>query len=284
MEPKNKYVAGMLAIFLGWMGADKIYLKETGGWVMHIFMLFLSIKIGVPIILFMTFFKGLHLLNMSDHNFDKKYNSGTSMPVKKGPLEVRREAQMRKFDQVPGQSGTTVMQHQMQRKPSPQSTVKANPFKASGIKKYKDFDLDDAIEDFKKGLAIAPSDVALHFNIACAYSLTEKKSLAYHHISKAVSLGMQDVERIMSHDDLAYVRIQPEWENFRKSGFLVNPYPTPQQTTQPEQSGQIPSAPPVSSGDENNLLDSLKKLAEMRENGVISDEEFVVERKRLLRQ
>ena len=85
--------------------------------------------------------------------------------------------------------------------------------------KYKDFDLDEAIEDFKKGLDINPNDIALHFNLACAYSLTEKKELCYSHLAKAVSLGFNDFERIVSHDDLAYMRIQPEFESFKASGF-----------------------------------------------------------------
>ena len=43
--------------------------------------------------------------------------------------------------------------------------AKANPFKTSGIKKYKDYDLEGAIEDFSRGLDINQNDVALHFNI-----------------------------------------------------------------------------------------------------------------------
>ncbi|MBK7010281.1 MAG: hypothetical protein IPH36_17425 [Saprospiraceae bacterium] len=39
--------------------------------------------------------------------------------------------------------------------------VRANPFKNSGLAKYKDFDLDGAIADFKQGLEIDANDVAL---------------------------------------------------------------------------------------------------------------------------
>lgn len=72
--------------------------------------------------------------------------------------------------------------------------MKSNPYKASGIKKYKDFDLEDAIMDFKKGLELSPTDVAWHFNLACAYSLTEKHP-SYHHLSLAVGNGLKDVEK-----------------------------------------------------------------------------------------
>ncbi|MEL6843569.1 MAG: hypothetical protein AAFP02_10155, partial [Bacteroidota bacterium] len=37
---------------------------------------------------------------------------------------------------------------------APPSRPKANPFKVSGIKKYKDYDYEGAIEDFKKALSV----------------------------------------------------------------------------------------------------------------------------------
>jgi len=97
---------------------------------------------------------------------------------------------------------------------------RANPFKKSGIKKYKDFDLDGAIVDFNKGLEINPQDVALHFNIANAYSLTEQKEKAYYHLAKAVEMGFSDTEMINTKDDLAFVRIQPEWDTFKANGYI----------------------------------------------------------------
>jgi len=99
------------------------------------------------------------------------------------------------------------------------SAMKANPFKNSGIKKYKDYDLEGAIEDFSQGLSINPKDIALHFNIACAYSMTEVKDKAYYHLSKAVELGFKDFEKIKTKDDLAFVRIQPEFDEFEESGY-----------------------------------------------------------------
>ena len=64
-------------------------------------------------------------------------------------------------------------------------------------------------------LKIDPKDVALHFNIAAAYSLTEDKDKGFYHLSEAVKYGFKDFEKITSHDDLAYLRIQPEFEEFK---------------------------------------------------------------------
>ncbi|MBK6782530.1 MAG: hypothetical protein IPG79_01330 [Saprospiraceae bacterium] len=42
------------------------------------------------------------------------------------------------------------------------------------------------------------------------------KEKAFRHLSLAVETGMDDVNRILTHDDLAFVRIQPEFDNFKK--------------------------------------------------------------------
>ncbi|MBL0101862.1 MAG: NINE protein [Saprospiraceae bacterium] len=280
MQPKNRITAAMLAFFTGFMGGHKIYLGQTGGFIGFMVLLMVSFNIGLPISLIAGVMNGIKLLNMSDQEFDKRYNRGI-IQVRRGPLEARRDAQMMQYEQIPDSSknGTT-------KKPSPVSNLRANPYKNSGIKKYKDFDLTEAIADFKKGLEISPGDVALHFNIACAYSLTENKALAYHHISKAVSLGLGDTQRILSHDDLAFVRIQPEFEAFKSGGFRVNPFPTAapaKETVQNTPNAEKNNTAEASEMDDS-LLAQLNKLSELRKRGILSEEEFVFERKKILRQ
>lgn len=280
MIPKNKVTAAMLAFFLGSVGAHKLYLGKTGGFIWFVILLMMSMSIGFPITTILGVIHGAKLLNMTDQTFDKMYNKGYAAPSK-GPLETRRSQQMERYEQV---SDNRQRQPSF-RKPTPTASAKANPYKNSGIKKYKDFDLADAIIDFNKGLEISPNDIALHFNIACAYSLTENKSKAYHHLSKAVSLGLQDVERILSHDDLAFVRIQPEFDGFRSAGFRVNPFETKSESIQSQPS--TPSVAPVEMAQEmldDTLLAQLNKLSELRKKGILSDDEFNFERKRLLRQ
>jgi hypothetical protein len=210
----------------------------------------------------------------------QKQKSYQNIPVFRGPLEARREEQMRKYEQIPSGQRTTSTT-----KTTPQSSIKANTFKVSGIKKYKEFDLEEAILDFSKGLEVAPNDQALHFNIACAYSLTENKVLAFHHLSRAITLGLKDVEKIMQHDDLAYVRIQPEFDEFRKSGFANNPYKTNTKPTEENPVIRQQDAPILEENEvDNSLLGQLNRISEMRRQGAISEEEFIAERKKLLRQ
>lgn len=148
---------------------------------------------------------------------------------------------------------------------------RSNPFKKTGIQKYKDYDMEGAIEDFVQGLAIDPKDVALHFNIAAAYSLTEQKDKAFHHISEAVKHGFKDFEKINTHDDLAFVRIQPEFDGFKENGYKMV-----------TEKRQIPVREDEVTDDV--LLSQLNKLAEMRRKGLLSNDEFILEKEKLLRQ
>jgi tetratricopeptide (TPR) repeat protein len=152
-----------------------------------------------------------------------------------------------------------------------------NPFKVNGIKKYKEFDLEGAIEDFKKGLEIHPKDISLHFNLACAYSLTEQVDKAYMHIDRAVSLGFNDFEKLKTHDDLAFVRIQDRFEEFQKNGYRLEIPATIPDTV------QTPEIPKEETIHDDVLLAQLKRLAELRDRGLLSEQEFIIEKRKLTR-
>ncbi len=277
---RNKYIAAIIAFFTGSVGLHQLYLGKLGAFIWFMILFVASLSINFPITTIIAFFQGLKFLMMSEKVFDYKYNSIHPTPVRTGPVYERRKEQMKKNEQFPQ---IHYKYQDTKDRISPQARIKANEFKNSGIKKYKDFDLEDAIDDFKKGLEILPNDVALHFNIACAYSLTEKKELAYDHLNKAVAYGLKDVERILTHDDLAYVRIQPEFDAFRASGFKVNPFTHLQQTQETDTSKVSEPQQEIPIADES-LLAQLKKLSDLRNKGILSEEEFILERKKILNQ
>jgi len=169
----------------------------------------------------------------------------------------RRQEQMRRRQQP-----------QQQRTPKPRP-VKNNPYKNSGISKFKEYEYEAAIEDFRKALEIDARDISVHFNIACAYSLTEQKEKSFFHLNKAVEYGFKDFERIKTHDALAYIRIQPEYDEFESNGFKLAPGEATKPNVSPEQNAK--------------LLDQLKQLAELRERGLLTEEEFAMQKKKLLR-
>ena len=144
---------------------------------------------------------------------------------------------------------------------------KDNPYKKSGMEKYKEYDYNGAIEDFQKSLAVDDSDVATHFNIACAFSIMENKEKSFYHLSKAVELGFRDFEKIKTHDALAYLRIQDEFETFVQNNYKLKAGSSAQQEKITEH---------------GDLLEQLNKLAELREKGLLTEEEFVLQKKKLL--
>ncbi len=188
-----------------------------------------------------------------------------------GPRNSRRQQRReRRYDTREYQKPTTAPPRTRPVR-RPQSTIpKKNPFKTSGLKKFKEFEYNEAIEDFVKALQIDDSDIATHFNIACAYSLTENKEKAFYHLDRAVSMGFKDTERIKNHDALAYLRIQDEFEAFENNGY------------------RTPGDSPLKKDEElltNNpdLLEQLKQLGELREKGLLTNAEFEIQKKKLLR-
>lgn len=280
---KKKGTATILAILFGFLGVHQLYLRKFGGFIFFIMLLVFSVGTVFPLGVLISWIQAFRYATMSQQEFDRKYNRDLPS-LAQGPMEVRRQEQLRRSQQIPSRPGN------QSRTPgvSPQTAQKVNKLKISGIKKYKDFDLQDAIEDFNEALKLAPNDIALHFNLACAYSLTEKKELSFSHLARAVNLGMTDSERILSHDDLAYIRIQPEFESFKASGFKTNPFAkklTVEKDDEPITSSAKNTVDETLKLPENDesILAKLNKLSELKSRGILSDEEFMFERNKVLR-
>ena len=259
-QPRNRIIAALIAFVGGTFGLHKLYLRDSGGFIFFLFMMFISFSTSIPITAFLGFIQGFKLITMNDEEFDRKYNRGYVQRDTR--MEQRRSATFDRYQTEDRKRGYT----------PPKAVIKNNVFKSSGLAKYKDFDLEGAIEDFKKGLDIEPNDIALNFNIACAYSLTENKALAFHHISKAVNLGFNDFERILTHDDLAFLRIQKEFDEFKASQFKRVPAGVKVNTTT---TTAIEESPMV--------LEQLEKLSSLRQRGLLTQEEFEREQKKLMR-
>lgn len=249
---KNKYVAALMAIFGGMFGLHKFYLRDTGAGIFYVFLTMMTAEV-FPIPALLGIIDGMRYLMMPPEEFDRKFNR-RAVRRKKGGRPKKRQRE-----------------YYEQRNPSRKgkSAVRANPFKKSGIKKYKEYDIEEAIEDFHKALKIDPNDVSLYFNLACAYSLMEDKDEAYKYIELAVTRGLKDHSRIMSHDDLAFIRIQPEFLDFKARGF---------KRTRGAHQEESPAKRPM----DDILLAQLNRLMELRKKGVLTEQEFARERKKVL--
>lgn len=268
MNKRNRIVAAFFALFGGVFGIHKFYLQRTFAGMVYVFLFIMGINIfNFPISVILGFVDAIKLLGMSDELFDRKYNK-----------EFLENAVMNRSQQYSRRGPAPQQRTQAPVRESRNTfTKKANPYKSSGIQKYKDFDLEAAIQDFHKSLEIEPDDPAMFFNLACAYSLTERKSKCLEYLELAVKSGFNDYGRILNHEDLAYIRIQPEFEEFRNK--ITNPRKIIEQEIkgQRDESGDRPQK-------DDTLLEQLNKLTELRNRGLINDAEFAIERRKLLRE
>ncbi|MEM1328697.1 MAG: NINE protein [Bacteroidota bacterium] len=178
-------------------------------------------------------------------------------------------------------------ERQKERKQRREEVQKMNTYRSEGIRRFKEFDYDGAIECFERVLDIDNMDVAAHFNLACAHSLNEEVVDSLEHLDQAVKYGFDDFQKIRSHDALAYVRIQPEFDSFVARGFrLTDEAPEPQKAAEDT---FVPSPPPRVEAPKDDLLqsqpdllDQLQKLGELRERGLLTEEQFASAKRKLL--
>jgi len=260
---KSKKVAALLAFLGGTFGLHKFYLNDPGSGIFYLILSALTFKF-FPIVLIIGVLDGIKLMSTSDQKFDIKYN-------KEKYAREKYERESRSPSTNKSQTGRTMdMQRGQYKNRTRSSKNRPNPFINSGNKKFKEYDLEGALSDYDKAMEISPADKDLHFNLACIYSLKENKDKSLYHLEKSISLGYKNEERIKTIDELAYLRIQPEFESFVNNGY-VRAKSTNQSIEGPE--GEILQ--------NDKLLAQLNKLKELRTKGLLSEKEFSYEREKL---
>ncbi|MEQ8706784.1 MAG: NINE protein [Phaeodactylibacter sp.] len=279
---KEKNVAGILALFLGGLGVHRFYLGQTGLGIFYLLFFWFPVMWIVGLIDAIAFF------SMDNEKFDRKYNREF----------LYRQEQQRSYDYRDDEAMRRMERYERRRESrrersyyrpkkrgaaqrgAPQAKKPNNPYKTTGVQKFKDYDYSGAIADFRKALEIEPRDIATHFNIACAYSISEQPEAAFKHLDAAVQFGFTDFQKIKAHDKLAYLRIQDEYEAFAQNGFRLPGNEAASATPASSNKQAMPAEEEVE--DHSHLLEQLKQLGELREKGLLTEEEFAMQKKRLL--
>ncbi len=258
---KNRMMAAFFSLVGGLIGLQFFYLGSVGVGIWILMMTFwfkwakISLLIGVV--------KFLQFLFMSDDEFNKKYNK-----------EYWKAERKRREDEKIGKSSRR--HHDSASPPPPQyeplRTASRPPsappqnnetLKQSGIKKYQDFDIKNAIDDFGKALAIDPRDVSVHWNLACCYSLDEQAKKSFYHLEKAVEFGFRDYDKISTHEALAFLRVQPEFSDFLRNGCRF--------AEQNNRKGMP------------DLLAELQRLKEERARGILTEMQYIQSAQKLFK-
>lgn len=254
----NKYAAGILGILLGGFGVHRFYLGQHF-WGIVRFLAFVGLLIitnetygtDVPGILLgmlflSAFIEGLIFMLMPKEHFDKKYNKHHTQIT--APLNI-------------------------------------NELKAEGVDYYRSGDYDLAIEAFMDALSIQADDPGLHFNLASTFAQLRKLSQALQHLELAVSYGLPEPERIEQHAALEWLRDQPAFVSFRQNNYRqLNLLPATKKPHHIEPALQLSDLNQLTdkTSEASDLLQRLQKLGELRERGIITPEEFAMQKERLL--
>jgi len=236
---KNKNIAGLLALFLGALGIHRFYLGQTGLGIMYIVLIFIS-----PII---SFIDAIIFFSMDSENFNIKYNKKYYKAVKREGLSKER----------------------VEKKPnrvSKKNYSRADIYKTSGKEKFKNYDYQGAIDQFNKALEFVPTDLAVHFNLACAYSLLENTENGFFHLDRSVANGFNDFDKIRSHEALSFLRVQPKFKEFEQNGY------------------RLIGQPIYSNSAENQfeLEEQLEQLNTLKKRGLLTNSEFLKEKEKLM--
>lgn len=91
--------------------------------------------------------------------------------------------------------------------------------KSKALAKLIAFEIPEALDLLKRAQQLEPDDYEIYFHLACAYSNLEDLENGYANLKLAVQHGMNDFEKILNHDMLAFLRLQDPFERFQESGF-----------------------------------------------------------------
>jgi len=262
---KRKHVTTILALTLGLYGVHRFYLGQKLKGILHfslaMFSGFLFFEEGAPLIMLpaiIGLMDAILFMVMPQDEFDNRYNFSRSEEQKQQRPTLRQQTQS--YD----------IRHEEPIQDDPSSY---EPFKRTGMAKFNRHDYSGAIKDFLRALKDAPNDVDLHFNLACCYSIEEETMMSLYHLDKAIESGYQKFDRIHRHSFLSYIRQQPQFQEFVDNDYqLIHYYEEVEEALDEQPNGL----------ELDGLIEQIKKLGELREQGILTEEEFREQKRRLL--
>lgn len=264
---KNKITAGLLALFFGAFGTHRFYLGQRFVGIVYFFAfcfsMLITIEEGTPLILFpalVAFLDAIIFFAMPQRDFDKRYN--------KDALEEQNN-----FHISPAPTAT----------PNKKATIPTSQrLKKEGIAAYRNDDPFNAIYYFTKAVELSPNDISLHFNLACCHSLEKDENLAIYHLEQAITNGFDDFDKIASHNALTWLRKQSSFEQLMNKDSAPSQPSPPENISTPNPLEEITSNQEPATEDSEDLLEQIMRLGELKELGLLSEEEFIKQKEKLL--
>lgn len=253
---KKKWLAALLAFFFGIFGVHRFYLEQRNYGILYLALFFLGAfvlsgleeLVAIPVIL--GFIDFIAFLSMSRSTFDAKYNQDV----------IAREKAFRKAEEEKARDPKNILRRQF------------DQYIRKARRHYDNYDYERAIAQWLKAVEIRYDDAEAHFWLARSFSLTEQSAPALSHLDAAVAFGLSRAEdRIKNEGDLAYLRVQPEFEAFARNGYrLPRELPSPKADWIEADEASEP-----------DLLEQLNQLQRQWREGKLTDEEYQLKQRRL---
>jgi len=258
---KKKHVAGILAFALGVFGVHRFYLGQRKIGLIYFLSFLLGLVISImnpwanPALFFaipaiIGLIDGVLFFVMPKMDFDKKYNPAFAWEQQ----------------QIPS-SYTSSFESSL-------PTDQKARYKKMGIESYRTYDYDNAIKSFHKALDFNYRDPAIHFNLACCYSILEQAENSFFHLDKSVDFGFENFKKIHEHEALAYIRTHGEFESFVQNHYQMN------DVLLGPKEDLLSTRPTIM---DKKVLDKIASLGELRDKGFLTEEEFSMQKRRLLK-
>ncbi|MEO0732608.1 MAG: NINE protein [Bacteroidota bacterium] len=277
----NKTLAGFFAFFLGLFGVHHFYVGRWWRGVFQFgffwFMVFMAstapygpaetlFGIGVAMAVLIPVLTGIVWWATPNAKWQAKYDP-EALADQQQPLAL-----------APGVPGDT------------------KALKAEGIRYYRSADYDLAIEAFLDAEAIDLGDPGTHFNLACSYAQLGQHPEAMRHLELSLTFGLPKPERLEKHPALATLRKTTAYQNFRQNNYRrlnfleLNPEPpteTVEETiedfnTPPPNAKEPAAAFTETQRPTPDLLEQITRLRELHDAGILTQEEYQVQKERLL--
>ena len=142
---------------------------------------------------------------------------------------------------------------------------------AEAAQLYEGFDYAAAAARYEEALDMDLADGDSRVLAARCYSLLEDDAAAYRNLRRAVQLKAGNLALVERDASFAWLRTRPDFERRKRAGYAA---------VGADADGDAPAALPPP-GD--NVLDRLEQLGRLRERGLLDDDEFTREKRRLLR-
>ena len=257
---KKKNVAGILALLLGIFGLHRFYLGQKALGLIHLGAFFIGLAISIlspwddPSLFFaipaiVGFIDAILFFVMPQLDFDKKYNAGLVWEQQTVPATQTLSYN----DSLP--------------------KSQKDRYKKMGIESYRTYDYESAIKFFQKALDFNYKDPAIHFNLACCYSIIEQAENSFFHLDKAVDFGFDNFQKIHNHAALANIRTHDQFTAFVQNHYQMNDI-----LLGPKE--DLLSTEPTMN---KTVLDKIASLGELRDKGFLTEEEFSMQKQRLLK-